>query len=250
MFNSFLKSVLCLRISLENLLIHFNGTDIFLVLARYRLSPFFIQALLFTIFPPNSYISPLFPSLFLYPQRDCKILGLRRDWRRSMNMSSENSVFQSFIDWQFQRLYEKNHIAYEPTPMIWSEAMQSPCLDHDRREGDSALPAEHLLLAHRLLDCPHHVRMLTTRFGADMRTLWEHYTFVCPAAIHRCEVLCGETALFVAPHTTLYGYCFDPPQENNTNISNNSNSTSNNSKNIHLLIINNNSHYYIRLECN
>ncbi|KAK2953501.1 putative Leucine--tRNA ligase [Blattamonas nauphoetae] len=87
-------------------------------------------------------------------KRDAIKLGLRVDWRRSIIASKMNPYFVSFVNWQMTKLQEHGHAQKARIPMIWSERLSQPCLDHDRIEGASSTPMEYQLIKHSLLVLP------------------------------------------------------------------------------------------------
>ena len=65
-----------------------------------------------------------------------KKLGIMVDTRRSFVTTDINPFYDSFIKWQFNKLYEKNYLKYGTRNSIYSESLDIQCQDHDRSKGE------------------------------------------------------------------------------------------------------------------
>ncbi|MEM1650057.1 MAG: class I tRNA ligase family protein, partial [Sulfolobales archaeon] len=61
-----------------------------------------------------------------------RMLGLGIDWRREF--TTVDPEFQSFIRWQFRRLYEKNYVSRGTYPVGWCPLHQMPVGGHDTKD--------------------------------------------------------------------------------------------------------------------
>ena len=73
-------------------------------------------------------------------QADIKRFGLQVDHRRSFITTDKNPYYNSFIEWQFTILKEKNMIKFGKRPSIYSPLDGQMCADHDRSEGEGVVP--------------------------------------------------------------------------------------------------------------
>lgn len=81
---------------------------------------------------PN-FVDPLY-WLHFFPKEAAehlKILGVAVDHRRSFITTSENPYYNSFIEWQFEKLKEKGFILFGKRPSIFSPLDDQMCADHD-----------------------------------------------------------------------------------------------------------------------
>ncbi|NOQ54147.1 MAG: class I tRNA ligase family protein [Thermoplasmata archaeon] len=73
-------------------------------------------------------------------------LGASIDWRRSFITTQLNPYYDSFVRWQFNRLYEQGLVVKGVHPVIWCPKDNSPVGDHARIEGEGETPQEFTLL--------------------------------------------------------------------------------------------------------
>jgi leucyl-tRNA synthetase len=66
---------------------------------------------------------------------DLPLLGCAIDYRRSFTTTNLNPWFSSFVQWQINKLYEKNYLKFGKKMVIYSELDAQPCSDADRSEG-------------------------------------------------------------------------------------------------------------------
>lgn len=86
--------------------------------------------------------------------QDLKTYGVSVDWRRSFITTSKNPYYDSFIQWQFNNLRANDKIAFGKRPAIYSVLDGQPCADHDRSEGEGAVPQEYTLIKLKMLEFP------------------------------------------------------------------------------------------------
>lgn len=77
---------------------------------------------------------------------DLKRMGIHVDWRRKFITTDANPFFDSFVQWQFHHLRERNKIKYGKRHTIFSPLDKQPCMDHDRSAGEGAGPQEYTLI--------------------------------------------------------------------------------------------------------
>ncbi|KAK2956957.1 putative Leucine--tRNA ligase [Blattamonas nauphoetae] len=160
-------------------------------------------------------------------KRDAMKLGMRIDWRRSLIASRMNPYFVSFVNWQMTKLQEKGHAKKARTPMIWSEKLGQPCLDHDRLEGGPAIPIEYMLVKHSLIALPDIFHFYPTLHARRLESVEKNsklYEFLasrpssfaelearrnqiyCLSTTARPESISTTIAVFVHPDSHLGGY--------------------------------------------
>lgn len=71
--------------------------------------------------------------------------GASVDWRRSFTTTDVNPIYDSFVQWQFERLKKDNRISFGKRYTIFCIKDMQPCMDHDRQEGEGVLPKEYSL---------------------------------------------------------------------------------------------------------
>ncbi|MFQ5909551.1 MAG: leucine--tRNA ligase [Thermoplasmata archaeon] len=120
---------------------------------------------------------PVYWTEYFPPQakEDLKRLGASIDWRRSFITTHLNTLYDSFVKWQFRRLKENGYLQLGDHPVIWCPKDEAPVGDHDRFEGEGETPAEFVLL----------------KFPYEGRFLL--------AATLRPETVYGQTNLWVDP---------------------------------------------------
>ncbi|RUS81966.1 hypothetical protein EGW08_010281, partial [Elysia chlorotica] len=67
---------------------------------------------------------------------DMKRMGVKVDWRRNYISTDANPFFDSFVQWTFLRLKERNRIKFGRRYTIFSPKEGQPCMDHDRSSGE------------------------------------------------------------------------------------------------------------------
>jgi len=80
-----------------------------------------------------------------------KQFGLSVDWRRSFITTNVNEYYSSFIEWQFNKLKNKNRIKYGTRPTIFSPKEGQACADHERSQGETINPQCYTLIKMELL---------------------------------------------------------------------------------------------------
>lgn len=129
-------------------------------------------------------------------REDLKHLGLMVDWRRSFITTELNPYYDSFIQWQFHHLKAKGKITFGKRPTIYSTIDKQPCADHDRSQGEGAVPQEYTLIKLRCLELPE-----------KMAAVLKDKKVFLVAATLRPETMYGQTNCFVLP-TGKYG-CYE-----------------------------------------
>lgn len=66
-----------------------------------------------------------------------------------------NPYYNSFIEWQFTLLKEKGFIKFGKRPSVYCIKDKQICADHDRSEGEGAMPQEYTLIKMQIMDFPH-----------------------------------------------------------------------------------------------
>lgn len=69
-----------------------------------------------------------------------KLFGAGIDHRRSFITTSKNPYYNSFIEWQFNNLKQKDVIKFGKRPSIYSTKDKEICADHERAEGEGVGP--------------------------------------------------------------------------------------------------------------
>ncbi|KAJ2710994.1 cytosolic leucyl tRNA synthetase, partial [Coemansia spiralis] len=83
---------------------------------------------------------------------DLKAMGCKIDWRRSFLTTDHNPYYDSFTQWQFNRLREMDKIKFGKRYTIWSAKDGQPCMDHDRQSGEGLHPQEYTCIKLRVLE--------------------------------------------------------------------------------------------------
>ena len=119
--------------------------------------------------------------------QDLKTYGVSVDWRRSFITTSKNPYYDSFIRWQFNNLKAKDKVAFGKRPAIYSVLDGQPWADHDRSEGEGAVPQEYTLIKLKILEFP-----------KEMKEFEGQNVFLVAATL-RPETMYGQTNWFILP---------------------------------------------------
>jgi len=68
------------------------------------------------------------------------------DWRRSFITTDENFYYDSFVQWQFNKLRQQGRIVFGKRHTIFCPKDKQPCMDHDRQRGEGVLPKEYAVV--------------------------------------------------------------------------------------------------------
>ncbi|OAG29044.1 leucyl-tRNA synthetase [Nematocida displodere] len=79
-------------------------------------------------------------------QKTLKRFGAPVDWRRCFITTDENFFYDSFVQWQFQKLRAQGRVTFGKRHTIFCPKDQQPCMDHDRQSGEGVLPLEYKLV--------------------------------------------------------------------------------------------------------
>ncbi|KAJ2849812.1 cytosolic leucyl tRNA synthetase [Coemansia brasiliensis] len=90
-----------------------------------------------------------YPSIAM---EDIKALGCKIDWRRSFLTTDYNPYFDSFAQWQFNRLRSLGKIKFGNRYTIWSPKDGQPCMDHDRQTGEGVVPVKYTCVKFKVLE--------------------------------------------------------------------------------------------------
>ena len=105
-----------------------------------------------------------------------KRIGYSVDWRREFNTTSLYPTFNKFVEWQTERLRDKDYIIQGTYPVVWCPHDQSPTGDHDRQTGEGVVPEEYTLIKYRMMD-----------------------STILPSATFRPETIYGITNIWINP---------------------------------------------------
>ena len=105
-----------------------------------------------------------------------KRIGFSVDWRREFNTTSLYPTFSKFVEWQCERLREKDYIIKGTYPVVWCPHDQSPTGDHDRQTGEGVVAEEYTLIKYKMED-----------------------ETILPAATFRPETIYGITNIWINP---------------------------------------------------
>ncbi|KAJ2081798.1 cytosolic leucyl tRNA synthetase [Coemansia sp. RSA 988] len=83
---------------------------------------------------------------------DLKALGFKIDWRRAFLTTDHNPYYDSFAQWQFNRLRDMGKIKFGKRYTIWSAKDGQPCMDHDRQSGEGVGVQEYTCIKLEVLD--------------------------------------------------------------------------------------------------
>jgi len=106
---------------------------------------------------------------------DLESLGAAIDWRRSFRTTEVNPPYSKFIEWQFNKLKEKNYVVKGEHPVAWCPKDKMATGDHDRVQGEGVVPEQ----------------MTLVKFEIEGKVL--------PAATYRPETTFGVTNMWLNP---------------------------------------------------
>ncbi|KAJ3341586.1 cytosolic leucyl tRNA synthetase [Gonapodya sp. JEL0774] len=145
---------------------------------------------------------------------DLKALGMKNDWRRTFLTTEANPYYDSFVRWQFNKLYHSPtpRVKYGERYTIFSPLDGQPCMDHDRASGEGVGVQEYTgikikVLFDKLAESTDEVK--GNRVGAKILQahqagpLKDRNLFLVAATL-RPETMYGQTNCFVSPDIT-YG---------------------------------------------
>ena len=69
-------------------------------------------------------------------KQDLIKFGISADFSRSFITTDINPFYDSFIKWQFNKLYNSQKVVFGKKPIIYSPKDKQPCADHDRNVGE------------------------------------------------------------------------------------------------------------------
>ena len=126
----------------------------------------------------KKFVDPVFMAKYYTDdsRESVKRIGYSVDWRREFNTTSLYPTFSKFVEWQTERLREKDYIIKGTYPVVWCPHDQSPTGDHDRQTGEGVVAEEYTLIKYRMLD------------GT-----------VLPSATFRPETIYGITNIWINP---------------------------------------------------
>ena len=81
-----------------------------------------------------------------------KRTGFSIDWRREFHTTSLEPNFSRYVEWQYNKLRERNYVIMGTHPVVWCPHCESPTGDHDRLEGEGVSPEEYVLMKFRFDD--------------------------------------------------------------------------------------------------
>ena len=125
-------------------------------------------------------------------EKDLKALGCGIDWRRSFITTEANPFYDSFVQWQFRKLYKQGLIKFGKRNTIFSPLDNQPCLDHDRSSGEGVDPKEFTCIKLQVCD----PSMISSELN-------DKKVFLIAATL-RPETMYGQTNCWVGPDVT-YG---------------------------------------------
>ncbi len=80
-------------------------------------------------------------------------LGVMADLSRSFVTTDSNPFYDSFIRWQFNKLYSKGYLKYGTRNSIYSESLGIQCQDHDRSQGEGIQTSDYVIIEIIQNDC-------------------------------------------------------------------------------------------------
>ena len=140
----------------------------------------------------HKFVDPKFWCDYFPPRgmTDLVEYGAAVDFRRSMITTDLNPYYDSFIQWQFNKLKKGNFVRFGKRPSIYSPKDDQICAGHDRAVGEEVNPQNYTLIKIELID-------------DGKRELIEEITpadkVFLVAATLRPETVYGQTNCFVLP---------------------------------------------------
>lgn len=139
-------------------------------------------------FADATYWIQYFPPLC---QRDCRLLGARIDWRRSMVTTDYNPYYDAFVRWQMNTEYAAGKIKFGKRYTIFSPKDNQACMDHDRQSGEGVGAQEYV-----------GIRIEITKLGPNASSELQDFAsknkIFLVAATLRPETMYGQTCCFVS----------------------------------------------------
>ena len=83
-------------------------------------------------------------------EQDFRDFGISIDWRRNFITTDLNPRYSKFIQWQFNKLFEKDLVVQGEHPVVWCPKENSPVGDHARAEGEGEVPEQMVLVKFKL----------------------------------------------------------------------------------------------------
>lgn len=130
-----------------------------------------------------------------------KAFGSAIDWRRSFITTAVNPVYDAFIRWQFNLLYQGNRIRSGFRPNVYSVKDKQVCADHDRSSGEGVCPQEYTIV--KLLV----IRPFPINSALNHPSLENKSIYLTPATL-RPETMYGQTNCYVLPEGEYGAYEF------------------------------------------
>jgi leucyl-tRNA synthetase len=126
-------------------------------------------------------------------KHDLTKFGCHIDFDRSFITTSLNPYYNSFIRWQFNTLKARGYLKFGKRPSIYSPKDKQMCADHDRAEGEGAVPQEYVLIKLKVIE-----------LNAALKEKLDGKDVFLVAATLRPETMYGQTNCFLLP-TGEYG---------------------------------------------
>ncbi|KAJ8297525.1 hypothetical protein KUTeg_024056 [Tegillarca granosa] len=129
--------------------------------------------------------------LYYFPplaKRDLTRMGVKVDWRRSFITTDINPYYDSFVQWQFLKLKERDKIKFGKRYTIFSPKDKQPCMDHDRSAGENVGPQEYTLIKLKVCE----------PYPPKLRSLKGRNIFLVAATL-RPETMFGQTNVWIHP---------------------------------------------------
>ncbi|KAJ2292610.1 cytosolic leucyl tRNA synthetase [Coemansia sp. RSA 355] len=131
---------------------------------------------------------------------DLKAMGCKIDWRRAFLTTDHNPYYDSFAQWQFNRLRDMDKIKFGNRYTIWSAKDGQPCMDHDRQTGEGVDVQKYTCIKMQVLNWSQAAQAVI----ADILELKGKKVFMVAATL-RPETMYGQTNCFVGTKLT-YGF--------------------------------------------
>ncbi|KAJ2220697.1 cytosolic leucyl tRNA synthetase, partial [Coemansia sp. RSA 518] len=131
---------------------------------------------------------------------DLKAMGCKIDWRRAFLTTDHNPYYDSFAQWQFNRLREMDKIKFGKRYTIWSAKDGQPCMDHDRQSGEGVGAQEYTCIKMQVLNWSEAAQGV----AGSIPELKGKKVFMVAATL-RPETMYGQTNCFVGTKLT-YGF--------------------------------------------